>query len=163
MHINGSRYGKRHEKNKKMEMEKIFHYKDDRQIFQYDRDRIIEINDFEVAIEIAKDPKSMFGDHCVFYSKTYGMLSSFPWEDNYDQKMLIMSESDIPIGKEKTPYIDMEQGWEIWIFTDNKYVYVFEGGEPGENRIHNIYKVKHNDYLHQWLTLIDKYKTNTKV
>ncbi len=160
MNINGSRNGIRHVKNKKMEMKKIFWYSDDKEIFKYERESIIEIKDFEIAIKMNKNQRSQFGNYCIFYSNTYGMLSSFPWDDNYDKKIVKMRESDIPLGKEKSPFIDMEQGWEIWIFTDNKYVYIFEGGEPGENEIHNIYKVEYFDYIYQWTTLMKKCRNN---
>ena len=111
------------------------------------------INDFTVQLRNAGE----FGEHIDFTSKTWGLLARFPWWDNVEKDLPTWDATKIPLGTLNEPFDDCEQSWEIVIFETGGYVYVMEGDDPCCTEFPVWFRVEHERYVAEWLSVIRKF------
>ncbi|MEM7018068.1 MAG: hypothetical protein AAF512_12115, partial [Pseudomonadota bacterium] len=83
-----------------------------------------EVIDFQVTLV----KTAVFGYQIEYRSKQHGCIADFPWWDNVDRDL--KSIGDIPSGTFQNPYDEFEQGWQIYIFQHEDFIYILEGESP---------------------------------
>lgn len=110
------------------------------------------VTDFDVVIH----QTGMFGGHLRFTSDTHGHLISFPWWDHVERFFRTGTRNSIPLGTTKNPFYDLEQGWQVIIFIEGKYVYLLQGGDIGDRRaaFNTWFRVPRETYITAWDVLL---------
>ncbi len=111
------------------------------------------IEDFE--IKMLGDREDRMGRYLRFYSNAFGNLTSFPWWDHVDEMIKDWEISDIPLGTISEPFDDGEQGWRVFIFCENDYVYILEGDEIGCREFKIWYRVSKENYIKEWKKILE--------
>lgn len=106
------------------------------------------VTDFEVKFTKTE----AFGMHVVYCSKARGKISGFPWWDHVERE--VRSPSLIPMGTIDSPYDELEQGWQKYIFEHEGFVNILQGKEPCCREFEIWYRVTKEDYLARWSELI---------
>ena len=108
-----------------------------------------EIKDFFIFIQ---DSEGKMGRHLYFKSKEHGILTSFSWWDNVEQRIKNMTA---PLyGTVEQPFTDIDQDWNINIFRKDEYVYLIEGND-NHLEYNTYYKVPIEIYEKEWSNLLE--------
>lgn len=95
------------------------------------------------------------GHHLDFVDGDGTQLAGFPWWDNVEVALKTLDAARIPCGTRDTPFEDLEQGWQIYIFEEDSFVYVLQGIDPGCTEFPAWFKVNKADYFAAWTAAID--------
>jgi hypothetical protein len=116
------------------------------------------ITDFELAFKYGKS--KWLGNHLNYYSKQFGILSSFPWWDHVDRQVVNFESKDIPLGTIDSPFHSCGQDWQIMIFSKRDFVYILQCDGSDHTNFNVWYRVGLEDYHENWSRLIQFVKEN---
>ncbi|MEJ8553361.1 hypothetical protein [Tepidibacter sp. Z1-5] len=120
-----------------------------------DLDEFPLIDDFKIKIKYNGE---YLGNHLYFINTQNEILASFPWWDHVDKDLINMNIENIPLGPINGAFDDLEQGWHIYIFEHNNYVYILEGEEPCCEEFEVWFKVNKEVYINEWIKKINDIK-----
>ena len=117
--------------------------------------RGIDISLFPVSLnfKIVLEDAGTSGSTLRFTDLTLGKLVTFPWWDDPATDIREWSISDIPEGSLESPYWDADQGWHIYLWRVDEYLFVAQGGEV-ENWFDVLLRVPFDLYQSEWVRVI---------
>jgi hypothetical protein len=117
------------------------------------------IEDFEILLEQLTtryaSGKEFISDVFVWlFSPSRGYLAYIREHDSH--KDLCRLDFTIPHGDFRTPYADLDQGWNILLAEDEIFVYVLTGNWELEEGYQTWFKVEKTRYYRQWERAIQR-------
>lgn len=100
---------------------------------------------------------AVFGYQLEYRSDLYGTITTFPWWDRVEHRFKTMA--DMPIGTLEQPFSDLEQGWQLYIFQHDDFVYILEGDEPICEQFSRWFKVSADLYTARWQSFLAELKS----
>lgn len=88
-----------------------------------------------------------------FASRSRGRLAGFPAWEHADRDLRHFIPDDIPLGTRDEPFEDRDESWRIAVFEHGGWVFVAEI----DGRNNTAFRVRTEEYLAAWQTLIDRY------
>lgn len=117
-----------------------------------DLDQLSQVNveEFPIALDFQISLSDQGRNSTLsFATRSLDLTINFPWWDNPKSEIADWSLSDIPNGTMESPYLDMDQGWQIVIWQHGNSVYIAQGGD-NEQEFDVWFSVPRELYFDQW-------------
>ncbi|MDD6207015.1 MAG: hypothetical protein PUB10_00640 [Clostridiales bacterium] len=88
----------------------------------------------------------------AFSDKKLGDFVTFPYWDDVNLMFAGMEEDEIPMGTKEKPFLDEAEDWQLLIFADGAYVYIFTETKNPDCFFSG--KVEKKQYRNAWKKLI---------
>jgi len=94
-----------------------------------------------------------FGTHIEFHDGSGTRIAGFPWYDHVDSRLTGLRDQTCA-GSAGEPFHDVEQGWELLIWTVDTVVYVLEGDFETPGRFDRAFRVPLPAFRQAWNDVI---------
>ncbi len=114
------------------------------------------ISDFSIVLEPTGSESSLFDGpffRMVWTSVAFGELLVIPHR-SVVRELKRCFDTNVAIGSLRMPYQFCEQGYDLYLFCDNGFLYCLIGDEPAEEAFATWFRVPLEAYVRSWKALI---------